>query len=628
LIVDRSPLTVRTAACIAGLVYAFSPYHFAHLLGHLQLIALQWIPFYVLYLLRALDRATAPDGQHAKLRALVRDALVAGLFLVLVGLCDWYYAMYCLFFTALALLVYLLRRRLTWRGLAVVAGAGVFFLAMLSPLLLPMVQGARSGAWSNASLLRDYGETLTLSADLVAFVTPQVFHPLWGDWALARSASFTATPSEYTVFAGFTVLILACIALMTIRKPESPQRCGGRRGQHETTREKRLHGGSPPSRPWFWVLAAGVFALLALGPVLHAGGRTDLLPGGGQIPLPYALLYDLVPFMKLSRSVSRLDVMSMLALGVAAAFGVVGVVEWMVGRWGEGAGRRAGWVRRAVPALVAGMVLFEFLPLPFPTNPPDTPGWYAGLAKAPGVEPVLNLPADFERPGYLLYQTVHGQPMATGYVTRDDPNTLRERAPVLSHFFWLGPDIHTADFDLNRQGMQVLHDLLGLRWVVLDRYKMPEGPEREVTEAYAAQIFGDQPPAYGDQRLTVYEVGEPLTRGPYLILRPGWPSRESDAAGRVWRSLPAGHEAGLDVVNPGGQALVLAVVAGAPAGGTLRLLDGDGRALARWDTSAGPVVLRSDSLSAAVVAAGLRLAYDGPPAAAAAIYQVMVEPSS
>ena len=28
------------------------PLHFAHLLGHLQLIALQWIPFYVLYLLR------------------------------------------------------------------------------------------------------------------------------------------------------------------------------------------------------------------------------------------------------------------------------------------------------------------------------------------------------------------------------------------------------------------------------------------------------------------------------------------------------------------------------------------------------------------------------------------------
>ena len=74
-------------------------------------------------------------------------------------------------------------------------------------------------------------------------------------------------------------------------------------------------------------MAAGVFAVLALGPVLKINGRSDLLPGGGQIPLPYALLYRIIPFIKLSRSVSRFDVMVMLFLGVAAAFGTVGLVN-------------------------------------------------------------------------------------------------------------------------------------------------------------------------------------------------------------------------------------------------------------------------------------------------------------
>ena len=122
---------------------------------------------------------------------------------------------------------------------------------------------------------------------------------------------------------------------------------------------------------------------------------------------------------------------------------------------------------------------------------------------------MLNLPANYERPWYLLYQTVHGKPLATGYVTRDDPAVLRERAPVLSHFWFLGPDIHTQHFDLAGQGVQVLHDLLGVRWVVLDRYKMPGGPEREITDAYAQSIFAGQAPLFEDERITVYAVPEP-----------------------------------------------------------------------------------------------------------------------
>ena len=205
--------------------------------------------------------------------------------------------MYCLLFTGLALLIWLIKRQLTWRGIGVVATAGVLFGVVLAPLLLPMIQATRT--WVNASLVRDPGETLTFSADLLGFVTPQVFHPLWGDWALDRSAAFSATPSEYTVFAGFTVLLLAGIALMATRKT---------RRNPKARRQPAAAAAPVSTSAWFWVVAAGVFAVLALGPVLKINGRSDLLPGGGQIPLPYALLYRIIPFIKLSRSVSRFDV--------------------------------------------------------------------------------------------------------------------------------------------------------------------------------------------------------------------------------------------------------------------------------------------------------------------------------
>ena len=588
--------TAAAAAFIAGIIFAFSPYHFSHTLGHLQLISLQWIPFYALYLVRGLDRAAQPEARRT---AWLADAAKAGLFLALVGLCDWYYVMYSLFFTALALLVWLVRRRLTWRGLGVVAGAGVFLALALSPLLIPMVLGTNT--WGGTSLVRDYTETLALSADLMAFVTPQVFHPLWGAAALARGTAFTAAPSEYTVFAGFTVLILAGIALAATRT------------QRGTARQR---SDSPAARPGFYLLSAAFFALLALGPVLKINGRTDLLPGGGEIPLPYRLLYETVPFIKLSRSVSRMDVMVMLFLGVAAAFAVV----WLVGRLQ--AGRRAS-TRRAItvltPLIAGGLIVFEFLPAPFPVSPPDTPAWYATLAQDPAEGAVFNLPANFERPGYLLYQITHGKPITTGYVTRDDPRTLRERAPVFSHFWFLDQDINTRDFDLGRQGIQVLHDLLGVRWVVLDRYKMPGGPEREITEAMAGQIFAGQQPLYSDERITVYEVGEPAERGPFIVLGMEWQPRQQDEAGAFWRDLAASAAASFELVNPAGNPLSLSIDAAAAQGGTLRLLNNDGNELAVWPLDASAKTL---TLEPALLPNRLTLIYDGPAGAHAQVLAI------
>jgi hypothetical protein len=583
------------AAFVAGVVYAFSPYHFAHLLGHLQLISLQWIPFYVLYLLRGLDRSRSSVA-----RSYASDILKAGFFLILVGLCDWYYVMYCLLFTALALVVYLIQRRLSWRGVGLVAGAAAVFLAVLSPIWAPMVVGASS--WTGTSLLRDYTETLTLSADLLAFVTPQVFHPVWGEWAAARSAAFNATASEFTVFAGFAVLALAAIAYLTIRKASL-------RGP--------VTGDSPSYHPLLlWLAAVVTFGLLALGPVLHVNGRSDLLPGGRQVPLPYALLYELVPFVKLSRSVSRMDVMVMLALGVLAAFGAYGLGRWLAAR----SPSRARLAAVGIPIAASGLILFEFLPTPYPTSVADTPAWYQQLAANPEQKAVLNLPANWPRPGDLLHQTVHGKPIATGYITRDDPNTLWERAPVIGHYRWLGPDIHTKGFDLTGQGLQVLHDLLGIGWVVLDRYQMPGGQEREITEALTQQIFDANGvlPLYEDERITVYRVLEPGERGPFIVLEPGWSPRQVGETGEVSRELPAGQSASFQVVHPDGGPLSLEMEVAAPEGGSLHLFDAAGREIAGWTTT-GQREERVIDLSPAVDNAYV-LRYDGTPGAGAVVF--------
>jgi hypothetical protein len=306
-----------------------------------------------------------------------------------------------------------------------------------------------------------------------------------------------ASPSEHQVFAGFTVLILAALGLWV-----------GWRGLGRT----RVDLGP-------WPLVLPLFFMLSLGPVLHIGGRSAVLPGGSELPLPYGWLSGLIPFMEITRSVSRFDVMVMLSLGVLASVALLWF--WQAGK----AGRFA-----AVAALL--LIVFEFLPIPYPMSPPDTPSWYQTLAQDPSRGALLNLPMQWDRPGYLLHQTVHGKPLTVAYISRDDPRTLTERVPVLQHFRRLGPDI--IQFDLAAQGRQVLADL-GVRWVVLDRYQMPSGEERAYTDAAAALIFGDQPPAYQDDRITTYEVAMPETSDPYLILGDGWGPFDPSSGARSLR---------------------------------------------------------------------------------------------
>jgi len=530
-------------AWVAGLIFTFSPFHFAHLLGHMQVFSLEWLPFYVLFLLKAVE-----DARRRRLRALT--SLLPALFLVLVGLCDWYYVMYLGLFTVLYLAYALLRRQLTWAGLLSVAVAGFAGLAALSPLWLPMaLEAGRAGY-----MRPDPEHILRLSADLLAFVTPNEMHPLWGQTFKAWSERFTTTTSERMVFAGFAPLGLAAYALFRPRLRER----------------------------WFWLLSLLFFGVLSLGPVLHVGGRTDL-PLVGVVPLPYDRLNRLVPFMDISRSVSRFDVMVMLSLSILAAMGLSAAC----GQGGRGEASLAPPGRRppdrtqsddGVPhrrarllGLLATVAIgFEFLPVPYPLSPPDTPAFYYTLAQDGADYAVLNLPMDWDRPQYLLYQTVHGKRLISAYTSRDNPRSLVDRTPVLQEFRRPGR-AHVVSGDLTEVGLTVLQ-AFDIRYVVVDFYQMPDEGQRSQTLGLVQQIFGPQQPIYRDERLIVYEVKSGDGRSPFVRLGEGWSAEEDTSAGPQRR---LSGEAEVVVYSPVGQTVVLQLALLSPGGGQV-IVDGGG----------------------------------------------------
>ena len=122
--------------------------------------------------------------------------------------------------------------------------------------------------------------------------------------------------------------------------------------------------------------------------------------------------------------------------------------------------------------------------------------------------------------------------------------------------------------------------------------------------------------------VTVYEVGEPAQRGPFIVLGTDWQPRQTDETGEFWRALPAGDSAGFDLSNPTGLPVTLSIDAAAATGGTLRLLDAAGSELTAWPLSAGRQTFEFPQQSQ--YPATLRLAFDGPAGAEAQVFSVDV----
>lgn len=351
----------RRAAFIAGLIYAFYPYHFAQR-NHLNLLSVQWIPFAVLFLMRATRRGRVSDG------------FLAGLFFACAGLASWHQLTLSGLLGGLWLLYAWFGERREWAGktwLALLILV-ITVAVLVGPLLAPLVWEQFASPVGQDPYLGREGETQT---DLLAYVLPNLYHPLWGHLAEPVHQRFLRN-KDHAVALGFVPLILVGCGLL----------------------RWRLSG----RRPRFWFLALLVFVLLALGPFPRINGTPY-----PRIPLPYQLVGWSLPVRSL-RNPERFNI----AVGLCLALVVAAVVGDILRRLSA---RRGGLVAAAVSALV----LLEFWAWPFPTSSLDVPEFYHQLALEPGDFAIADLPItnDLSK-RYMYYQTVHGKRTVTGHVSR------------------------------------------------------------------------------------------------------------------------------------------------------------------------------------------------------------------
>jgi hypothetical protein len=252
-------------AFVAGFVYTFSEYHFAHAAGHFQLIAVEWLPSFFLMWMRLLARPSA-----------VRGLVAAGTFL-LVFFADYYYALFSVLAGAGALLFLGINRRerRLWLGLGV-------FVAIVAAVAGPVALATEEFLRPGLTASHNPGE---FGADLLAPFVPgaswkfaELTKPVW--------STFKVPAIEGAGYLGWAAIVLAAIAVANRRE-------------------------------WFLVSMGVFFLALSFGPDMRIGGQYVRGIWG-----PYHHFARIFPVIEFGGVPGRMGVMAVLAVALLAGLGV------------------------------------------------------------------------------------------------------------------------------------------------------------------------------------------------------------------------------------------------------------------------------------------------------------------
>ena len=353
---------------LCGYLFTFSEFHLAHGAGHLQLVALEWLPVFLLAFWRLLDRASARRG------------VLAGVSLFLVILCDYYYFFFCVLAGAILLGWHLLsqRRNRPWAQRSFVLSLATF-VAVSTALCGPLLVSLLGFSWRDPLVGAHDAEQFSL--DLLGPLIPG------GTWRFAELTGWywqhlPGNLSEKSVSWGLGSIALMIVAWASRRK----------------------------LRPWIgvWSFLLAFFALLALGPRIQLLGQpVDHLPG------PFALLVKLLPPLKLAGAPVRMSVITSLCVAMIAGAGFS--ILW---RTSTGA--------RAVAVLLLTVAVLGSWPFPQPITPAAFPPYVAAMQSLSKEYGLFDVEDAFGAARALYDQTAHRIPLAHGYVSRV-PRSVAQR---------------------------------------------------------------------------------------------------------------------------------------------------------------------------------------------------------
>ena len=278
----------KLAAFIAGIIFAFSPFHIHQSLStNVGTMHQEWLPFFALFMIRFFE--------GFKLKFFVLTLFFA----LCIAVTEHQFLAFTTLFAGVVIVYQFITRRELIRNKklwAYLASSFAFLIILLLTIFRSLFTVATSGDnYLNAGI----GQAKRYSMHFFDPVAPPLFNPLWPKLnGVIQSILHTGLSKTDSYFIGFSVLALLIylvVILLSRAKKEAIS---------QTDRKNIM----------FWLIAFGIFYIFSLGPVKDIGTH--------QLYLPYYPIYKFVPFFENIRTTGRIFVIAMMAISVLAALGI------------------------------------------------------------------------------------------------------------------------------------------------------------------------------------------------------------------------------------------------------------------------------------------------------------------
>lgn len=366
----------RVTAFICGLLFAFCPYRLWHL-NHLNLLSTEWIPFYILFLIKSVDDKS------------FKNFLWAGIFFVLTFLSSLTYALFLALFTSFYLLYLLVKSRDQLFDKTVLRNSFVAVLAVitvLSPLLYSLWSSRIGWAPTEEVMIR-------AGANLLGYFMPVKETSLLGHYFLPSRLDYHGI-SGGEVFLGYVLLFFMVYTWIRL----------------------------PRERVKFWFLSSLAFMVLSLGQAIQIYDHSYHFKW-----LPYGVLHTYVPLFHMGRTPCRFSVMVTVCLIIFSSYGLMRFFRDSATQTASLSDVKNFFrdflVRKGMPVVIVMLVCLEFIVFPTTLIKVEIPECYTKIKNAQEDCAILELPVACS--GYSLmcnvrmfYQTFHGKRVVNGYLSR------------------------------------------------------------------------------------------------------------------------------------------------------------------------------------------------------------------
>ena len=476
------------SSIIAGIIFTFTTYHMAHSLTHIGLSMIVWLPIFVLFLFKLLEKQSK------------YYSIVGGIIFFLVSLTHLYYSVFIAMFSIIFFAIYIFKQKKVSNKTFITNFSILLTIGLVSTSVLFLLNPASSDEFPNRAL----SEHIKYSASLESLILPGSTHTtqIISDYGMNISFySFFDKPVpigeiEHLIFLGYSVIFLSALAVIRYRR----------------------------NHVWFWLLICGIFVVMSLGPELKIFHQST------GIVLPDKVFYDAVPEWDEIRAPARFIVMANLALAVLASYAVYGLIKNKFSSFKQ---------QLMLTSIIGFVILFEFSMIPYPSTSEPIPDIYEEIKNDESKFAVLPVPIGgtgeyglMSDPAMLYHQLHHEKPIYGGYEARATFETLSgTQTYFLNMFHILGSKDDIIKQDLTTHGLS-LFDHFDIKYVTLDKdspiwkFLTWQNDPLQVflpeTKQLMSEILSEDNPIYEDDRIVVYKIPKPNSSEPFLLLGSGW----------------------------------------------------------------------------------------------------------